>query len=55
MSAADHPLHELFQACRQGLAGAVRSVLGPSADVQEVLHAIAAFDGSQSLRARVAV
>ena len=38
MNAADHPLHELFQACRQGLAGAVRSVLGPSADVPEVLQ-----------------
>jgi len=38
MAAAEPPLAELFQAHRQGLAGAVRSVLGPSADVAEVLQ-----------------
>lgn len=38
MVAADPPLNELFQTHRQGLAGAVRSVLGPSADVLEVLQ-----------------
>lgn len=32
------PLEELFQAHRQGLAGAVRGVLGASADVGEVLQ-----------------
>ena len=38
MTAADTPLPELFQAHRQGLAGAVRSVLGPAADVPELLQ-----------------
>ena len=38
MTTADEPLPELFQAHRQGLAGAVRSVLGPTADVPEVLQ-----------------
>ncbi len=38
MSTAEPFLAELFQAHRQGLAGAVRSVLGPSADVTEVLQ-----------------
>lgn len=38
MASAEPPLAELFQAHRHGLAGAVRSVLGPSADVSEVLQ-----------------
>ncbi|MCK5944656.1 MAG: RNA polymerase sigma factor [Planctomycetes bacterium] len=38
MSTAEPILAELFQAHRRGLAGAVRSVLGPSADVTEVLQ-----------------
>lgn len=38
MTAEDSPLADLFQAHRQGLAGAVRSVLGPTADVPEVLQ-----------------
>ncbi|MFY9345816.1 MAG: RNA polymerase sigma factor [Planctomycetota bacterium] len=38
MVSAVPPLAELFQAHRQGLAGAVRSVLGPSADPAEVLQ-----------------
>jgi RNA polymerase sigma-70 factor (ECF subfamily) len=38
MVSADPPLNDLFQTHRQGLAGAVRSVLGPSADVHEVLQ-----------------
>jgi RNA polymerase sigma-70 factor (ECF subfamily) len=38
MTTAVPPLPELFQAHRQGLAGAVRSVLGPTADVPEVLQ-----------------
>ncbi len=38
MADADPTLTELFQAHRQGLAGAVRSVLGPSADVTELLQ-----------------
>jgi RNA polymerase sigma-70 factor (ECF subfamily) len=36
--ATDPTLAELFQAQRQGLAGTVRSVLGASADVAEVLQ-----------------
>jgi RNA polymerase sigma-70 factor (ECF subfamily) len=36
--ATDASLAELFQAQRQGLAGAVRGVLGGSADVREVLQ-----------------
>lgn len=38
MSDAEPPLLELFQTHRQGLAGAVRSVLGQTADVTEVLQ-----------------
>lgn len=38
MTAAEPRLTELFQTHRQGLAGAVRSVLGPSADVSEQLQ-----------------
>ena len=38
MADADPTLTQLFQANRQGLAGAVRSVLGPSADVTELLQ-----------------
>src|SRR5262245_51266204 len=38
MATADPTLSNLFQAHRQGLAGAVRSVLGGSADVTEVLQ-----------------
>ncbi len=38
MVSAEPPLTELFQVHRQGLAGAVRSVLGPSADVPELLQ-----------------
>lgn len=38
MASAEPPLSELFQIHRQGLAGAVRSVLGASADVPEVLQ-----------------
>lgn len=38
MSLAEPRLQQLFQAHRQGLAGAVRSVLGPAADVAEVLQ-----------------
>ena len=38
MSTAEPFLAELFQAHRRGLAGAVRSVLGPTADVSEVLQ-----------------
>lgn len=38
MSTADPFLAELFQTHRSGLAGAVRSVLGPTADVTEVLQ-----------------
>lgn len=38
MASAEPPLSELFQTHRQGLAGAVRSVLGPSADGHEVLQ-----------------
>jgi RNA polymerase sigma-70 factor, ECF subfamily len=38
MASAELPLTELFQTHRQGLAGAVRSVLGPSADVHELLQ-----------------
>lgn len=38
MSTAEPILAELFQAHRRGLAGAVRSVLGPSEDVTEVLQ-----------------
>lgn len=38
MAAADPTLAELFQDHRSGLAGAVRSVLGHSADVTEVLQ-----------------
>ncbi|HEX6810376.1 MAG TPA: sigma-70 family RNA polymerase sigma factor [Planctomycetota bacterium] len=38
MATADPTLSSLFQAHRQGLAGAVRSVLGGSADVTEVLQ-----------------
>ena len=38
MASAELPLAELFQAHRQGLAGAVRSVLGPTVDVAEVLQ-----------------
>lgn len=38
MSTADPILAELYQAHRRGLAGAVRSVLGPTAEVNEVLQ-----------------
>ena len=38
MASAEPRLSELFQTHRQGLAGAVRSVLGPSADVTELLQ-----------------
>jgi RNA polymerase sigma factor (sigma-70 family) len=38
MSTVETPLAELFQTHRSGLAGAVRSVLGPTADVTEVLQ-----------------
>lgn len=38
MATPDPPLAELFQCHRHGLAGAVRGVLGPSADVAEVLQ-----------------
>ncbi|MCA8964532.1 MAG: sigma-70 family RNA polymerase sigma factor [Planctomycetes bacterium] len=38
MSAAETPLPSLFQAHRQGLAGAVRSVLGARTDATEVLQ-----------------
>jgi len=38
MTAQDPPLAELFQAHRQGLAGAVRGVLGRDAEVAEVLQ-----------------
>ena len=38
MAAAEPPLSQLFQTHRQGLAGAVRSVLGTSADVTELLQ-----------------
>ncbi|MFK7740810.1 MAG: RNA polymerase sigma factor [Planctomycetota bacterium] len=38
MTSAEPVLTELFQAHRRGLAGAVRSVLGPTADVTEVLQ-----------------
>jgi RNA polymerase sigma factor (sigma-70 family) len=38
MAAAEPSLSELFQAHRQGLAGAVRSAMGPSADVAELLQ-----------------
>jgi len=38
MSTASPSLTELFQTHRSGLAGAVRSVLGPTADVTEVLQ-----------------
>ncbi len=38
MSAAEPPLPSLFQAHRQGLTGAVRSVLGPRAETTEVLQ-----------------
>lgn len=38
MAAVEPPIHQWFQAHRQGLAGAVRSVLGPSADVAELLQ-----------------
>ena len=38
MVAADPPLTELFQTHRQGLAGAVRSVLGSTVDVHELLQ-----------------
>jgi RNA polymerase sigma factor (sigma-70 family) len=38
MAAAEPPLSQLFQTHRQGLAGTVRSVLGPSADVTELLQ-----------------
>lgn len=38
MAAAEPPLTQLFQDHRQGLAGAVRSVLGPTADVSELLQ-----------------
>jgi RNA polymerase sigma-70 factor (ECF subfamily) len=38
MVSAEPPLNELFQTHRQGLAGAVRSVLGPTADVSELLQ-----------------
>jgi RNA polymerase sigma-70 factor, ECF subfamily len=38
MVADDPPLMELFQAHRQGLAGAVRSVMGRTADVTELLQ-----------------
>lgn len=38
MSDADPTLSHMFQTHRQGLAGAVRSVLGGSADVTEVLQ-----------------
>ncbi|MFM1873537.1 MAG: hypothetical protein RL398_2959 [Planctomycetota bacterium] len=38
MTDADAPLAEVFQAHRRGLAGAVRAVLGPTADATEVLQ-----------------
>lgn len=38
MVPAEPPLTEMFQTHRQGLAGAVRSVLGPTADVTELLQ-----------------
>jgi RNA polymerase sigma-70 factor (ECF subfamily) len=38
MTTGDPFLAELFQAHRRGLSGAVRSVLGPSTDVTEVLQ-----------------
>jgi RNA polymerase sigma-70 factor, ECF subfamily len=38
MAADEPPLLELFQTHRQGLAGAVRSVLGPTTDVAEPLQ-----------------
>lgn len=38
MATPDPPLAELFQCHRHGLAGAVRGVLGPHADVAEVLQ-----------------
>lgn len=38
MADAEPSLSDLFQAHRQGLAGAVRSVLGTSADVTELLQ-----------------
>ena len=38
MVVEEPPLNELFQAHRRGLAGAVRSVLGPTADVAELLQ-----------------
>jgi RNA polymerase sigma-70 factor (ECF subfamily) len=38
MAAAEPPLNVLFQTHRQGLAGAVRSALGPTADVSELLQ-----------------
>ena len=38
MPDADPTLADLFQTHRRGLAGAVRSVLGPSADVTELLQ-----------------
>ena len=38
MTAAEHDLQQIFQAHRHGLAGAVRSVLGPSAEVNEPLQ-----------------
>lgn len=38
MADADPTLSELFQAHRRGLAGSVRSVLGSSADVTELLQ-----------------
>jgi RNA polymerase sigma-70 factor (ECF subfamily) len=38
MAGAEPPLTELFQTHRHGLAGAVRGVLGASADVAEVLQ-----------------
>jgi RNA polymerase sigma factor (sigma-70 family) len=38
MTAADPNIAELFQTHRAGLAGAVRSVLGPTADVTELLQ-----------------
>jgi RNA polymerase sigma factor (sigma-70 family) len=38
MAAGEPPLADLFQAHRQGLAGAVRSAAGPLADVTELLQ-----------------
>jgi RNA polymerase sigma factor (sigma-70 family) len=38
MTAADPNIAELFQTHRAGLAGAVRSVLGPTADATELLQ-----------------